>query len=249
MWASLIGAVAGPILGGLLGSESSENASDAQIQAGNDSNATQLQMFNQTRADMAPWREAGVNALGQISKGIQPGGNLLRPFQMSDYTADPGYNFRLSEGIKALDRSAAKRGNLLSGGALKGITRYGQDMASNEYANAYNRFNQDQANQFNRLASVSGLGQTTAQQIGSMGTQVAGQVGNTQQGMGNARASGYVGAGNALSGGLSSAYNNYQSGQLMNRLFPGASGSNGGYPGIGGYQSAYDNDVAQFGSA
>ena len=226
MW-DIIGSIAGPLLGGLFGSDASENASDAQVRAGEQSNATQLQMFNQNRADMAPWREAGVNALGQISKGIQPGGNLLRPFQMSDYTADPGYNFRLSEGIKALDRSAAKRGNLLSGGALKGITRYGQDMASNEYANAYNRFNQDQANQFNRLASVSGLGQTSAQQIGAQGSSVAQSIGQTQQGMGNARASGYVGGANALSGGLSGAFNNYQSGQLLNRLFPGSGGGGG----------------------
>ena len=236
MW-DIIGSIAGPLLGGLFGSDASENASDAQVRAGEQSNATQLQMFNQNRADMAPWREAGVNALGQISKGIQPGGNLLRPFQMSDYTADPGYNFRLSEGIKALDRSAAKRGNLLSGGALKGITRYGQDMASNEYANAYNRFNQDQANQFNRLASVSGLGQTTAQQIGAQGANVAQSIGNTQQGMGNARASGYVGSANALGGGLAGAYNNYQGNQMLNRLFPGGGSGGGGYtaPGYSDY--------------
>lgn len=223
-WLSIVG----PIVGGLLGSQSSSDASNAQVEAGNASNATQLQMFNQNRADQAPWRDAGINALGQLSAGTQSGGNLLRPFQMSDYTADPGYNFRLTQGIQALDKSAASRGNLLSGGALKGITRYGQDMGSQEYAAAYNRFNQDQSNQFNRLASISGLGQTTAQQIGAQGATVANSIGQTQQGIGNARASGYVGGANALAGGLAGANNNYMGQQYLNALTQNRS-SGGGY--------------------
>jgi len=56
-----------------------------------------------------------------------------------DLQADPGYQFRLSEGLKALDRQAAARGGLISGGALKASQRYGQDMASQEYGQAYNR--------------------------------------------------------------------------------------------------------------
>ena len=54
-------------------------------------------------------------------------------------TMDPGYKFRLSEGMKALDRQAAARGGLISGNALKATQRYGQDLASQEFGNAYNR--------------------------------------------------------------------------------------------------------------
>lgn len=136
-------------------------------------------------------------------------GSLLKPFGMSDYQADPGYGFRLSEGLKALDRSASARGGLLSGAALKGITRFGQDTASNEFQNAFNRFQVGQGNQFNRLSSVAGLGQTATNALGQAGQNYAGNVGNiTMQGAGDAgtaallagqsRASAYGGIGNAL---------------------------------------------------
>jgi len=229
------GAAIGGSLGGALGgADAAENAANAQIQAGQQANDLQYQMFNQSRADQAPWREAGVEALNQLRTGIQPGGNLMRSFSMSDYQADPGYGFRLAEGMKSLERSAAARGNLLSGGALKGITRYGQDMASNEYQNAYNRYTQNQTNQYNRLAGVAGTGQNAAQQIGQQGMQMGQNVGNTLQGIGNARASGYVGGANALTGGIGQAYNLYNQGQMVNAL----RGGGGGYGGMG-YPSGF----------
>ncbi len=70
-------------------------------------------------------------------------GNYQDPgdFSMEKFQQDPGYAFRLSEGLKALDRTAAARGGLISGSAMKGAMRYGQDMASQEYQNAFNRYN------------------------------------------------------------------------------------------------------------
>lgn len=242
MW-DIIASIAGPVLGGLLGNEASGTAANAQTQAANTAANTQLQMFNQNRADLAPWREAGVNALGQISQGTQPGGEFLRPFSMDDYAADPGYNFRMDQGMKAIQQSAAGKGNLLSGGALKGIQRFGQDLASQEYGNAYNRFNQNQANQFNRLASISGLGQTTAQQTGALGSAAAQGIAGAQMGAGNAQAAGAIGGANALAGGLAGASNAYLGQQYLNALTRGTSY---GY-GPMGYQGAYNNDVAQFG--
>lgn len=56
-----------------------------------------------------------------------------------NFEADPGYQFRLDEGQKALERSASARGGVLNGGVLKAISRYGQDFASNEYDKAYGR--------------------------------------------------------------------------------------------------------------
>jgi hypothetical protein len=178
-------------------------------------------MYEQNRADQAPWREAGVNALGQLTGQLD---TLNKPFSMEDYQADPGYGFRLSEGMKLLERSAANRGNLLSGGALKGITRYGQDMASNEYANAYNRYNQDNTNIFNRLAAVSGIGQTATNQVGAAGQSAANAMGAASMAGGQARASGYVGQANALNAGIGGAINNYNQNQLLNRLAPQGGG-------------------------
>jgi hypothetical protein len=166
--------------------------------------------------------------------GIGERGSLARNFAITDFQKDPGYDFRLSEGIKALDRSAAARGGLLSGAQLKGLNRYNQDYASNEYQNAYNRYQSNQTNQFNRLAAISGIGQTAnnaLQQAGgqyatnasNIGMTNAANVGNAQLAAGQATASAYQGYGNALSG-LARNYANYSYNNPS-----GSSGSSGGY--------------------
>jgi hypothetical protein len=148
---------------------------------------------------------------------------------MADYQADPGYAFRLSEGTKALDRTAASRGGLLSGAALKGAQRYGQDLASQEYQNAFNRYQINRSNQLNPLQSIMGAGQTATGQDISGGANYASNVGNALGaygsaaasnaiGAGNARASGYMGMANAASGALGQGINFYQNRNLMNQL-------------------------------
>lgn len=150
-------------------------------------------------------------------------GSLLQDFAYQDFDQknwqDPGYDFRLAEGQKALERSAAARGGLKSGGTLKALTDYAQGMASQEYQNSYNRydtdyrrafdtFNANKTNLFNRLASMAGVGQQTATTLGSAGQRYASDVGNTSTtaaaragdlntDAAAARASGYVGSANA----------------------------------------------------
>ena len=191
-------------------------ASSDQLQAQREANDLQREMYEQNRTDLAPWREAGVGTLAQLTAGLQPGGEFNRSFTMADYQADPGYAFRQSEGQKAIDNSAAARGSALSGATLKALTRFGQDTASTEYQNAYNRWNNDMSTRFNRLSGVAGTGQQATTTLGNMGQTTAGNIAqgtvntannvanNTLQ-AGNARASGYVGTANALSG----AANNY----------------------------------------
>ena len=125
---------------------------------------------------------------------------------------DPSYQFRLGEGMKALDRQAAARGGLISGGALKAAQRYGQEFASNEFGNAYNR-----------LANLAGIGQTATNNMGGAAGQFGTNAGNLMTGAGAARASGYVGGANALSSGLGQYMNYTQSQNLMNRLLPQSS--------------------------
>jgi hypothetical protein len=102
------------------------------------------------------------------------------------FEADPGYEFRLGEGMKALERGAAARGGLLSGGFARKALRVAQDYASNEYQNVYNR-----------IASIAGFGQiATNSSVGAiLGTGQG--VGNALTNAGEARASGYIGQGNA----------------------------------------------------
>lgn len=106
-------------------------------------------------AALAAQSGGGDNGDGQY-------GSLAKSFSLSDFTKDPAYDFRLSEGEKALNRSAASKGGLLSGAASKALGEYGQNFASNEYNNAYNRFNTNQGNLYNRLAGIanSGMGAT-----------------------------------------------------------------------------------------
>lgn len=179
-----IGGIAEDVTGiNLSGNSSSDRALAAQQGAARDSNAAQLQMYNQTREDQTPWREAGARALnGMESQDFQ------RDFTMNDFTADPGYQFRMQEGMKALQNSAAARGGLGSGATMKALMGYGQGLASEEYNNAYNRFNSDRDRRFNRLASLAGAGQTANNQIGAAGQNYATAYGNNIMGAANAQA-------------------------------------------------------------
>lgn len=153
-------------------------------------------------------------------------GSLLRSFQASDFEADPGYQFRLGEGQKQIESSAAARGGLLSGAAAKALTKYNQNFASNEYGNVYNRFRANQTDQFNRLASLAGVGQTATNATQQAGQNFATGTGNALQYGGTARASGYAGQANALSaglGGLASAVNNFGGGSTYGNPYGGYS--------------------------
>lgn len=184
--------------------------SDAKYQA-------ELKKYN---ADLAKYNQQVKSFQASMSGGkgspIKDSeyGSLLRSFGLKDFQTDPGYQFRMDEGIKGLDRSAAARGGLLSGAALKGINRFSQDFASNEYGNAYNRFNQDQSNKFNRLAAIAGIGQTSTGQVAQAGQNYATGAGNAMMGAGNAMAAGQVGSANAISGAL----NNVSQYNMMNSM-------------------------------
>jgi hypothetical protein len=140
-------------------------------------------------------------------------GSLLKPFSMSDFQADPGYSFNLAEGQKALDRSFASRGGLLSGAALKAGMQYGTNLANQTYQDSYNRFNNDQSNQFNRLASLAGVGQTSANTLGTLGANMASNVGELLTQQGNAKAAGTIGSANAWLTGLNN-FNNRMNGGI-----------------------------------
>jgi hypothetical protein len=137
-------------------------------------------------------------------------GKYARDFGMSDYQADPGYAFRLKEGLKALDAQAAMRGGLISGAALKAAGRYGQDYASNEYANAFNRYQTNRANQLQPLQSLMGVGQTATNATSNAAGAYGAAAGNNALQAGNALASGAVGQANAWNsafGGVGKAFN------------------------------------------
>lgn len=121
--------------------------------------------------------------------------SLTRSFSKSDFQEDPGYQFRMEQGQKALEHSAAARGGLQSGGFMKGLDDYSQGMASQEYQNAYNRFTNDQTNRFNRLSSLAGMGQVTNAQLANGSQNYANAAGSNMMGAANAQgAAGMAGA-------------------------------------------------------
>lgn len=167
---------------------------------------------------------AAYNTQAEATAGQDPQyGSLLDTFGMDDFKADPGYRFRMQEGRKALERSASARGGLYSGRAGKDFMRFGQGLGSEEYSRSYDRFRLNQGDKFNRLASISGIGQTATNQTSAAAGQYGTSAGSNIIGAGNAQAAGRVGSANAWSGAIGQGVSAYQSNQLMNTLRPPSS--------------------------
>ena len=183
-----------------------------------------------------PFRQTGVNALADYGTASQ-----YTPFGMEQFEADPGYQFRMSEGMKALERSAASRGILQSGQTLKNITRFGQDAASQEYQNAFQRYLRERQQKLQPLEYRIGLGQAAASgQAANVGS-TAQNVGNLTTSLGNIQSAGIMGQANAFTNTLgnisglatdaASAYGQYQAAQpyqnYLRAITPSTSGGLG----------------------
>jgi hypothetical protein len=197
----------------ILGSRAASSAASTQAGAAREASALSNEQFQQTRQDQMPFLQAGVRALPELEAASR-----YTPFGMDQFKADPGYAFRLSEGQKALDRSAAARGGLISGGALKAATRFGQDMGSQEYTNAFNRYQLERQAKLGPLQSLAGVGQTTANTLGQAGAANANAMGNYLTGGAAASAAGQVGSANAFNQGLSSYLGYTSNNNLLNIL-------------------------------
>jgi hypothetical protein len=223
--------VAGAVVtSGAISAAAASNAGQAQASAARNAAELQNQQYQQTRQDQMPWLKAGEEALNKLIPLSD-----YQKFGMDQFQADPGYAFRLAEGQKALDRQAAARGGLISGNALKAAQAYGQQMGSQEYQNAFNRYQAERSAQLNPLQSLANVGQTTAATLGSQGAASAQAQSQYLTGGAAAQAAGQVGAANALTGNLGTYLNYSQGNNLINAINAGRSyGSNYGR-GSGGY--------------
>jgi hypothetical protein len=210
--------------GALISSNASQNAAGTEADAANRASDTQMNMYNLSRQDMQPWIESGRNALSTLNQQMP---ELTRSFSMADFQNDPSYQFNLQQGQQAIERSAAARGGLNSGGTMKSLAQYSQGLASQDYNNAFNRFQTDQSNRFNRLQSLATNGQAAQTGQNALGAQTAAAVGNNMQNAANASAAGTVGSANAISNGINQGTNTWMGMQYMNRMnSPGSSYSN-----------------------
>jgi len=225
--------------------QAAETGANASRHAAN----LQKQMFDKQIELQAPWREAGVNALAKM----QGGDYSQTPTFAFNYNqnTDPGTQFRIQQGLNAMNATAAARGGLISGNALKAGQDYGQAQGSQEYQNAFNRYvtqynagvNQANTN-YNRAASLAGIGQTATNQLSGAAGQYGANAGNlamtagsnaanSQLAMGNIRGSQYGNYGNALG----QMYDMYKGGSFDNFFGGNASYSGPDY----GTNSSFDN--------
>ena len=203
----LRGDVVGPgIVGaGEIQARASEQA--AKLQADAQKEAQRLQeleaasTYTTQENLLSPFSDAGVNALTRLGTGFATGGEFTKPFTEALLTTDPGYSFRLSEGQKALERQAAARGGLISGGALKAATRFGQEMGSQEFQRAFDRYYAERQAQIDPLFRMSDIGLAASGDLarfeGVRGANVANYIGEGKIGEAQSRAQGIVGAGAA----------------------------------------------------
>jgi hypothetical protein len=200
-----------------LGAYSANKAAGMQAQSARDATAAQQQALDRQTELNKPFYDTGVNALNKLSTQ-----NPYTP-EAFNYQADPGYAFRFNEGMKGLNATAAARGGLISGNALRAATDYGQQAGSQEYQNAYNRYltnNQQNLQAYNtntgiqqNLASMGqGSANNQAAAAGAFGNSAAGNI----IGAGNANAAGMVGGANAISGGVGTGLNYYQNQNMLN---------------------------------
>lgn len=187
------------IAGGAMASSASKKAAKTQAASADRASQIQQENFEQTREDLAPYKQAGDTSLKQLMGQMAPDGYFNQTYTGQDIYSDPSYQFRLQQGQNAIQSSAAAQGGLLSGATLKALQNYGQESASQEYGNAYNRFNADQTNRYNRLSNLVGIGQNAAAQVGNAGAQTAQAVANNTMAGANSIAAGQVGSANAWS--------------------------------------------------
>lgn len=183
-------AVVGSGISAIAGSK----AAKAQKQAAAQSVAEQRRQYDTTRADFAPWRAAGEQALGSLTRAY--GGDY------SGFHVSPNYAWTMQQGLQGIDRNRAARGLLNSGAADKARMGFAQGLASGEYGNW-----------FNQGLGLAGLGQNATNTTAQVGMNTANNISNAYQQAGNARASSYTNLASSANSGI----NNVLSAYLFNQ--------------------------------
>ena len=190
-------AVAGGVLGkAYMDKEGARKAGRAAMQAADRAADFQREQYDISKGYYQPYYETGTAANKLLAQRLGIGGDaeaagygeLLKPFSMADYQQDPGYQFRLQEGLKQLQGKAAARGGALSGATLKGVQGYAQNAASQEYGNAYQRYMEQQQQRYNMLSAQQGIGIRTGGSLADLSSQYGSNMANIALGKGNIEA-------------------------------------------------------------
>lgn len=199
---------------GLFGANAAQKAATTQAEAQSQANQLLYSMYKEQQGLQEPWRQAGLRALPKVEQIASE----YKPFTMTDMYQDPGYAFRLSEGQKALEHSAAAGGGLLSGTTGKNLLRYGQQMGSQEYNAARSRYIQDYANKLAAQQTLAGYGTGATTALANAASQYGRDISGGITDIARAQAGGTVGQANALTGALGTGLNYMANQDLVNAL-------------------------------
>jgi hypothetical protein len=184
--------ILGNLAQGFIGSQAEGKAERQRLAGIEEAKGFQTRGYEEGKGYYNPFLETGMGAnkllaarLGLGGDTSAPGfGDFTRNFSMADYQADPGYAFRLKEGLKAAEGSAAARGGLLSGATTRGVQRRAQDLASQEYGNAYDRYRQQKQDLYNILAAQQGVGTQAGGNLANLTTNYGANMANYAMGQG-----------------------------------------------------------------
>ena len=266
---SWIGAaiVGGSVLGAGIQAWGANKAAGTQADAMNNATRLQQTMWQQEQANLAPWLTSGRNAMAGLNQfmGVNPDGTVnynapgMSQYPTQAFSASPDYQYILGQAQEATQNKASAAGGVFSGNTLSALQENAAGLASSDYNQWLNNWQNYQGNTFGRLNAMSGAGLNAAAGTANLGATTAGQIGNNMVGGANAMAAGQVGVANAFQGGLSSGINNYMGYQqlqgqqqfqqmMMNNMMGGGgygAGAGGGfspwmsYAGLGGAQPTF----------
>jgi hypothetical protein len=213
--ATAIGAgVVGSIAGAAISGSAAKSAANTQAQAAANAQQISQNEFNTITGQEQPFMQGGYGALSALNQGLGIGapnnqagslgyGSLTSPFTVDTFKSmSPAYQFQLQQGQQGVLNQDSSGQGALSGATMKDLIGYNQNYANTSFNNAFNQYQTQNQNIYNRLSGIAQLGQNAASNTGQQGTALAGQAAQSAQNIGSAQAAGTIGAANAASGAI-----------------------------------------------
>ena len=212
-WVAAGAVVGGAVLGGAISASGAESAASTQAQSAANAQQISQNEFNTITQQEQPFMNAGYGALSTLNSDLGIGantgqagfGSLTAPFTAQNFQQlSPAYQFQFQQGQQGVLNQDSSGQGALSGATMKDLIGYNQNYANTSFNNAFNQYQSQNQNIYNRLQGIAQLGQNAASNTGQQGTALAGQAAQSATNVGTAQAAGQIGVANAISGGLSS---------------------------------------------
>ena len=236
-----IGGIGATLLSGNDSADAARGAANVRSQSTGEATAIGREMYGQNIEQLAPWREAGLGALGDFQNELGNYAGYVK--DPSSYEQSPGYNWLVNQGVGAIDRGASATGKLDSGQRSKDLMEFGQGLASQDYGNFMGRYR----GLLDRYSNLAGAGQNAANQMGQYGVNFANQASQNTMAGADAQARGMYDASNARTGmysNLSQIASNFSDQRTMQNTL----GRNNAYQqsiNTGGLYNQYDQNAYQ----